>query len=125
MVVVFFFKQKTAYGMRISDWSSDVCSSDLTDLVNADARTGESGIGKRGDESGKRIAMAGRVMQFELSPAHRILCGIPVPVDIEGAIAAHAFDPDLLVGDEIERRRAGDDLRFPLDRKSTRLNSRH
>src|SRR3546814_4605669 len=25
----FFFKQKTAYGMRISDWSSDVCSSDL------------------------------------------------------------------------------------------------
>src|SRR3546814_5158156 len=29
MFVVFFFKQKTAYEMRISDWSSDVCSSDL------------------------------------------------------------------------------------------------
>src|SRR3546814_8377121 len=28
-VVLFFFKQKTAYEMRISDWSSDVCSSDL------------------------------------------------------------------------------------------------
>src|SRR3546814_3574584 len=27
--VIFFFKQKTAYEMRISDWSSDVCSSDL------------------------------------------------------------------------------------------------
>src|SRR3546814_6022892 len=27
--IVFFFKQKTAYEMRISDWSSDVCSSDL------------------------------------------------------------------------------------------------
>src|SRR3546814_7902861 len=27
---IFFFKQKTAYDMRISDWSSDVCSSDLT-----------------------------------------------------------------------------------------------
>src|SRR3546814_7169376 len=27
----FFFKQKTAYEMRISDWSSDVCSSDLCD----------------------------------------------------------------------------------------------
>src|SRR3546814_8365647 len=27
--VLFFFKQKTAYEMRISDWSSDVCSSDL------------------------------------------------------------------------------------------------
>src|SRR3546814_3654311 len=28
-MVFFFFKQKTAYEMRISDWSSDVCSSDL------------------------------------------------------------------------------------------------
>src|SRR3546814_1839627 len=31
MVFFFFFKQKTAYEMRISDWSSDVCSSDLAD----------------------------------------------------------------------------------------------
>src|SRR3546814_9512186 len=30
-VNIFFFKQKTAYEMRISDWSSDVCSSDLFD----------------------------------------------------------------------------------------------
>src|SRR3546814_11349359 len=37
-VVFFFFKQKTAYEMRISDWSSDVCSSDL-------ARSGESELG--------------------------------------------------------------------------------
>src|SRR3546814_4753134 len=29
MIFFFFFKQKTAYEMRISDWSSDVCSSDL------------------------------------------------------------------------------------------------
>src|SRR3546814_6169475 len=29
MVCFFFFKRKTAYEMRISDWSSDVCSSDL------------------------------------------------------------------------------------------------
>src|SRR3546814_5260997 len=29
LCVVFFFKHKTAYEMRISDWSSDVCSSDL------------------------------------------------------------------------------------------------
>src|SRR3546814_3759332 len=29
MMYIFFFKQKTAYEMRISDWSSDVCSSDL------------------------------------------------------------------------------------------------
>src|SRR3546814_3565207 len=32
-IVFFFFKQKTAYEMRISDWSSDVCSSDLGELV--------------------------------------------------------------------------------------------
>src|SRR3546814_17171290 len=31
MMLCFFFKQKTAYEMRISDWSSDVCSSDLFD----------------------------------------------------------------------------------------------
>src|SRR3546814_12469572 len=33
---VFFFKQKTAYEMRISDWSSDVCSSDLYLLARAE-----------------------------------------------------------------------------------------
>src|SRR3546814_1586976 len=32
----FFFKQKTAYEMRISDWSSDVCSSDLKVRVKSD-----------------------------------------------------------------------------------------
>src|SRR3546814_15225856 len=30
--LVFFFKQKTSYDMRISDWSSDVCSSDLCNV---------------------------------------------------------------------------------------------
>src|SRR3546814_2084634 len=33
--MLFFFKQKTAYEMRISDWSSDVCSSDLILAVTA------------------------------------------------------------------------------------------
>src|SRR3546814_2807559 len=33
-LVFFFFKQKTAYEMRISDWSSDVCSSDLESYPN-------------------------------------------------------------------------------------------
>src|SRR3546814_4657455 len=40
--MIFFFKQKTAYEVRISDWSSDVCSSDLcapdTPIVLGDAR---------------------------------------------------------------------------------------
>src|SRR3546814_2070113 len=34
MIFIFFFKQKTAYEMRISDWSSDVCSSDLGRLMD-------------------------------------------------------------------------------------------
>src|SRR3546814_19820773 len=33
MFCFFFFKQKTAYEMRISDWSSDVCSSDLVSFI--------------------------------------------------------------------------------------------
>src|SRR3546814_19198413 len=34
LFVFFFFKQKTAYEMRISDWSSDVCSSDLFGVLD-------------------------------------------------------------------------------------------
>src|SRR3546814_4828396 len=41
MFFVFFFKQKTAYEVRISDWSSDVCSSDLQGL--------RAGLPVRGD----------------------------------------------------------------------------
>src|SRR3546814_12835722 len=36
LLFLFFFKQKTAYEMRISDWSSDVCSSDLVATKGAD-----------------------------------------------------------------------------------------
>src|SRR3546814_3955373 len=47
----FFFKKKTAYEMRISDWSSDVCSSDLPDAPeqeSIDARlTGTDGRNRR------------------------------------------------------------------------------
>src|SRR3546814_4560819 len=52
---VFFFKQKTAYEMRISDWSSDVCSSDL------------------GDE--RRQPRAGRALRVEHQPQFRGLAG--------------------------------------------------
>src|SRR3546814_4345473 len=41
---VFFFKQKTAYEMRISDWSSDVCSSDLTRRAGAHRQDGGGGL---------------------------------------------------------------------------------
>src|SRR3546814_11229889 len=46
---VFFFKQKTAYEMRISDWSSDVCSSDLAIVPLAQSGfTAEFGMGSGG-----------------------------------------------------------------------------
>src|SRR3546814_5013007 len=43
IICFFFFKQKTAYEMRISDWSSDVCSSDLPfdDLVEDEGGGGD------------------------------------------------------------------------------------
>src|SRR3546814_10647943 len=46
-LVIFFFKQKTAYEMRMSDWSSDVCSSDL-----------DHGPGRRRDLDGGRAGGA-------------------------------------------------------------------
>src|SRR3546814_1791583 len=44
IVVFFFFKQKTAYEMRISDWSSDVCSSDLYGEPTASAKRPNTGV---------------------------------------------------------------------------------
>src|SRR3546814_18228354 len=57
IILFFFFKQKTAYEMRISDWSSDVCSSDLA----ADA--------------GERIAQAGRHAGAEQRHQHDVFAG--------------------------------------------------
>src|SRR3546814_2394209 len=42
-IVFFVFKQKTAYELRISDWSSDVCSSDLLLDCGGGARAGAGG----------------------------------------------------------------------------------
>src|SRR3546814_1477673 len=44
--VFFFFKQKTAYEMRISDWSSDVCSSDLVALEESPMRANDEDLAK-------------------------------------------------------------------------------
>src|SRR3546814_15665829 len=58
---VFFFKQKTAYEMRISDWSSDVCSSDLQvaqagEGAGGDVRRQGSGEDEGGGEAAHEIA---------------------------------------------------------------------
>src|SRR3546814_10518015 len=44
VILIFFFKQKTAYEMRISDWSSDVCSSDLTSATAASSGSDINGM---------------------------------------------------------------------------------
>src|SRR3546814_18095173 len=54
----FFFKQKTAYEMRISDWSSDVCSSDLLYRAGDAADVGNGialGIARIGADAGDRL----------------------------------------------------------------------
>src|SRR3546814_4165846 len=52
-VFFFFFKQKTAYEMRISDWSSDVCSSDLNEEDEAvQPDVGEEGVLQPGRDKG-------------------------------------------------------------------------
>src|SRR3546814_6138675 len=67
---VFFFKQKTAYEMRISDWSSDVCSSDL--VVNAIDDDHRDGIWRTFFEDGllhgKQVILTSHAEEF----LHRI-----------------------------------------------------
>src|SRR3546814_9080317 len=54
--VFFFFKQKTAYEMRISDWSSDVCSADLAHAQDGDQR----GVMRhRGSGGGRKTIVTG------------------------------------------------------------------
>src|SRR3546814_19240848 len=77
----FFFKQKTAYEMRISDWSSDVCSSDL---LAATQHTHRQADRRLGVETGDR--------QFDQP---RFAGGNPVAADLEDfvvrLICCHSF----------------------------------
>src|SRR3546814_2120825 len=69
--MVFFVKQKTAYEMRISDWSSDVCSSDLL-AQEAGFRAGQPGLAT--DVFGQAAACAWfrqRIAQARLLTARR------------------------------------------------------
>src|SRR3546814_9778834 len=64
VVVIFFFKQKTAYEMRISDWSSDVCSSDLVA-----EQPGEAGMRVDGDVADLLGPVGGPAQPGDAQPA--------------------------------------------------------
>src|SRR3546814_13037177 len=89
-MLFFFFKQKTAYEMRISDWSSDVCSSDLAvgvmDMLRFDKWTAGrywvDDYGSTADEAAFRTLHA-------YSPYHNIQPGRAYP-----AILATTADTD-------------------------------
>src|SRR3546814_2651247 len=72
-VIFFFFKQKTAYEMRISDWSSDVCSSDLAAQCR---QSKELGFDGKTLIHPKTIAKANQVFApsaEEIAWSHRII----------------------------------------------------
>src|SRR3546814_20460676 len=80
---VFFFKQKTAYEMRISDWSSDVCSSDL-EGVGRDAADRRGAIGEGvGRKDAREIGVAS-VGARARSEERRVGKSVSVRVDLGG-----------------------------------------
>src|SRR3546814_9139560 len=121
-MVFFFFKQKTAYEMRISDWSSDVCSSDLAAPAVPD-------IGDYAEHQHRQDHRVGRMER-------RLDARVAVPFVAERHAAPggpEAPRPSTDEGIEVEfaqrhprdSRREGDERSDHRDRKSTRLNSRH
>src|SRR3546814_8356170 len=121
--VVFFFKQKTAYEMRISDWSSDVCSSDLLVKEGTLVKAGDVLAKLSDDEERAQVAVAqAKLAQAGRSRARqerrqgrgstgRGECGRDSQAARTGVGAAGAT--------------SGDRVQAQLDRKSTRLNSSH
>src|SRR3546814_3762257 len=112
-----FFKQKTAYEVRISDWSSDVCSSDL----EAETLAGAHQLGGDDEHPAEREAGAQAGQVARQRGRHQ-----DAPHQVEAGEAADARDLDqLAVGAED----AGDEVQVDreehADRKSTRLNSSH
>src|SRR3546814_10425957 len=63
LCVLFVFKQKTAYEMRISDWSSDVCSSDLNGLNDIGYGAESAGM------AGADLAVTGDPSALNINPA--------------------------------------------------------
>src|SRR3546814_14469 len=141
----FFFKQKTAYEMRISDWSSDVCSSDLTAPRARGLQAGEGGRQRpdrrdAGGESGVGAIIAQRKSPADRSVGLFCLAGLAArlfaaaeQVEQEGE---HVDEVEIEVQRPHHHRLAHEvgaadheinalDLLRIIDRKSTRLNSSH
>src|SRR3546814_9526022 len=113
LVCFFFFKQKTAYDMRISDWSSDVCSSDLL--------AGELGQQVRMQRRAMLVGEPGDA-QERRDPAHPHDVGLD---DLGGTGVeelGEAIRGVEVLADGDGHRDPGGELE---DRKSTRLNSSH
>src|SRR3546814_7265658 len=146
-VLFFFFKQKTAYEMRISDWSSDVCSSDLLAL-GGNVRKGEHGTTvvyadrfvpddekKRARETGEDAQAVPFLKRFTVFNAQQcenlpeelaVVAPPPLPGLIEPRIEAliAATGIDFRIGGNRAYYAPGPDY-VMVDRKSTRLNSSH
>src|SRR3546814_2535203 len=75
LVCFFFFKQKTAYEMRISDWSSDVCSSDLRGQQRL-VGLGEVALGDHGaaDAAVDRRADLGELQEIGRASCRERVC---------------------------------------------------
>src|SRR3546814_5573588 len=94
LLFVFFFKQKTAYEMRISDWSSDVCSSDLVvrvvvlrlPLVGRGSSLGGV-LQDRLVLGGQRIVLG--LVEHDLEEFHRLMVGTH-HVDLGDVLRAEA-----------------------------------
>src|SRR3546814_8784989 len=124
---MFFFKQKTAYEMRISDWSSDVCSSDLR---NAALR---GFAGARGGRAGEGTMLRTLIVLLLalLGAANVATAAVPETPRLRIIGAAQGLPSTDFFG--IARDRdgyiwvaTGDGLaRYDGDRKSPRPNSRH
>src|SRR3546814_8624383 len=110
----FCFKQKTSYDMRISDWSSDVCSSDLVDLA---CRWYERQRHTAAGDAARRY-LGDRGLKDETVACFRLGWAPEDRRALQRAMKAEGVDVDVLV-------EAGLVKRYDEDRKSTRLNSRH
>src|SRR3546814_5584817 len=110
----FFFKQKTAYEMRISDWSSDVCSSDL--VPDGDPKAEQAMLLKIASQpvSGESTYSTGAdVSRFQRSS---------VPGKAESGAQSMA---DAAGGIPVGKAVITGPVVRVADRKSTRLNSSH